>query len=104
MEVSWSAANARRLQRHALLPPASVETDPADIAAAICGAHAQVLSAAELSIALRIQQAKLLLVDGDLKVYEVAERVGFQSLPHFNRVFKQMTGQSPNEYRKWLNV
>lgn len=57
MEVSWSAANARRLQRHALLPPASVATDPADIAAAICGAHAQVLSAAESSIALRIQQA-----------------------------------------------
>ncbi|WP_072329473.1 MULTISPECIES: response regulator [unclassified Paenibacillus] len=53
---------------------------------------------------LRIMQAKHLLVDGELKVYEVAERVGFQSLPHFNRVFKQMTGQSPNEYRKWLNV
>ncbi|UQZ82042.1 putative response regulatory protein [Paenibacillus konkukensis] len=54
--------------------------------------------------ALRVQQAKLLLVDGERKVYEVAEQVGFQSLPHFNRVFKQMTGQSPKEYRKWLSV
>lgn len=54
--------------------------------------------------AVRIHQAKLLLVDGERKVYEVAERVGFQSLPHFNRVFKQLTGQSPNEYRKRLNV
>ncbi|MBP1964963.1 response regulator transcription factor [Paenibacillus aceris] len=53
---------------------------------------------------LRIRQAKHMLVDGELKVYEVAEQVGFQSLPHFNRVFKQLTGQSPNEYRKWLNV
>ncbi|MGG1518649.1 response regulator [Paenibacillus oryzisoli] len=54
--------------------------------------------------ALRIQQAKQLLVDGERKVYEVAELVGFQSLPHFNRVFKQLTGQSPNEYRKRLSV
>jgi hypothetical protein len=57
MEVSWPAANARRLQRHALLPAAPSETKPAEIAAAICGAHAQVLSAAELSIALRIQES-----------------------------------------------
>ena len=57
MPVSWPVANARRLQRHALLPPAPSGTDPAQIAAVICGAHAQVLSAAELSIALRIQGA-----------------------------------------------
>jgi hypothetical protein len=56
-KVSWPEANARRLQRHALLTPASSGTDPAEIAAVICGAHAQVLSAAELSIALRIQAA-----------------------------------------------
>ena len=57
MEVSWSAANARRLQRHALLPPAPSGTHPAQIAGVICGAHSQVLSAAELSLALRIQRA-----------------------------------------------
>jgi uncharacterized protein YukE len=56
-EVSWPVANVRRLQRHALLPPAPSGTDPAEIAAVICGAHAQVLSAAEVSIALRIHSA-----------------------------------------------
>jgi hypothetical protein len=56
-EVSWSAANVRRLQRHSLHPPAPSGTNPAEIAAAICGAHAQVLSAAEISLALRIQGA-----------------------------------------------
>jgi Winged helix DNA-binding domain len=56
-EVSWPAANLRRLQRHALLAPAPSVTEPAEIAAVICGAHAQVLSAAELSLALRIQAA-----------------------------------------------
>jgi Winged helix DNA-binding domain len=56
-DVSWPAANVRRLQRHALLPPAPSGTDPAEVAATICGAHAQVLSAAELSVALRIEGA-----------------------------------------------
>jgi hypothetical protein len=32
-EVSWRAANLRRLQRHALLTPAPSRTDPAEIAA-----------------------------------------------------------------------
>ncbi|NOU64645.1 response regulator [Paenibacillus sp. LMG 31461] len=54
--------------------------------------------------ALRIQQAKLLLIEGNLRIYEIAESVGFNSLPHFNRVFKQNTGQSPNEYRKSMGV
>ena len=34
-DVSWPAANVRRLQRHALLPPASSGTDPAEIAATV---------------------------------------------------------------------
>jgi uncharacterized protein YukE len=57
MDISWPAANVRRIQRHALHPPALPGTDPAEIAAVICGAHAQVLSAAELSLALRIRGA-----------------------------------------------
>jgi hypothetical protein len=61
-DVSWPAANVRRLQRHALLPPAPSGTDPAEVAATICGAHAQVLSAAELSVALRIEGATRMTV------------------------------------------
>jgi hypothetical protein len=57
LQVSWSTADARRLQRHARLATAPPGTDPAVIAAAICGAGAQVLSAAEVSIGLRIQGA-----------------------------------------------
>ncbi|HZG85418.1 helix-turn-helix domain-containing protein [Paenibacillus sp.] len=53
---------------------------------------------------IRIQEAKRLLVEDKLKVYEVAEQVGFQSLPHFNRVFKQYVGSSPNDYKKGLSV
>lgn len=56
--VSWTAASARRMARQGLLAPAAAaETSPADIAGRMLGAHAQVASAAELSIALRLDGA-----------------------------------------------
>jgi hypothetical protein len=51
--MSWAQACARRLDRHALSAPAA-DADPAGIVAAICGAHAQVLTAAQWSIGLRL--------------------------------------------------
>lgn len=54
VRVSWQEACARRLERHALARPAP-NSRPGDIADAVCGVHAQVLSAAELSIGLRME-------------------------------------------------
>src|SRR5690348_13770166 len=54
--LTWTGVTARRMDRHALAEPAP-DLDPAGIAARLCGAHAQVLSAAELSIARRIAGA-----------------------------------------------
>ena len=51
--LSWAEVCGRRLDRHALSAPLR-GARPADIVSTICGAHAQVLSAAELSIGLRI--------------------------------------------------
>jgi hypothetical protein len=45
------------MARHSLAEPAASGLDPAEIAGALCGAHAQVLSAAELSIGRRIAGA-----------------------------------------------
>jgi hypothetical protein len=54
--LSWTEVWARRLERHALA--AALEgARPADIVAGMCGAHAQILSAAELSIGLRLATA-----------------------------------------------
>ncbi|MFI6690578.1 winged helix DNA-binding domain-containing protein [Streptomyces sp. NPDC050433] len=50
--VTWAAANARRLARQGLTAPS--DGGPAAVAGAMVGAHAQVLSAAELSVALRL--------------------------------------------------
>lgn len=53
---------------------------------------------------IRVRRAKELLLEPDLKIYQVAEIVGFSSVPYFNRVFKNVTGWSPNEYRKGMGV
>jgi two-component system response regulator YesN len=52
----------------------------------------------------RIEKAKELLLVPELKIYEVADKVGFASLPHFNRIFKQEAGVTPLEYRKRLGI
>ena len=54
--LTWSGVTARRMARHALTGPAT-DLDPAGVARVLCGAHAQVLSAAELCIGRRIAGA-----------------------------------------------
>ena len=54
--LTWAGVTARRMARHALTEPAA-DVGPAEIAGVLCGAHAQVLSAAELSIGRRIAGA-----------------------------------------------
>ena len=48
---------------------------------------------------VRIEKSKNLLLNPNLRISEIAFEVGFQSLTHFNRVFKKVLGQSPTEYR-----
>lgn len=49
---------------------------------------------------VRIEQAKELLKNPELKVYEVAERVGYRNVDYFHKKFKKNIGNSPAEYRK----
>lgn len=49
---------------------------------------------------LRIEEAKSLLVQTDLRVYEIAERVGFGESKHFVSRFTVCCGCTPAEYRK----
>lgn len=47
----------------------------------------------------RVDDAKRLLVETDAAVKIIAEEVGFSSLASFNRVFKDITGESPSAFR-----
>src|ERR1022692_2875295 len=51
---------------------------------------------------VRIEKAKNLLLNPNLRVSEIGYEIGFQSLTHFNRVFKHVLNQSPTEYRTQL--
>jgi len=51
---------------------------------------------------VRIERARNLLLNRNLRISEIAYEVGFQSLTHFNRVFNRVLGQSPTVYRKAL--
>ena len=53
----------------------------------------------EILNGIRIEKAKQLLKDPALKIYDIAEQVGFSDLTHFSRVFKKLEGISANEYR-----
>ncbi len=51
-------------------------------------------------IALRVKLAALMLKDTSLTISEIVERLGFSDNAHFNKMFKKLTGYSPNLYRK----
>ena len=53
---------------------------------------------------VRVEKAKNLLLNPNLRVSEIAYEVGFQSLTHFNRIFRKKAGQSPTEYRQKLKL
>lgn len=46
----------------------------------------------------KIDKAKEMLLSGDMKIYEVADALGFESAYYFSKVFKKVYGHSPREY------
>jgi two-component system response regulator YesN len=53
---------------------------------------------------VRMYRAKLLLLDYRLKIYEIANQVGYENGEHFSRLFKDYYGVTPKEYRKRLDL
>ena len=49
---------------------------------------------------VRINKAKELLKETNLKVSDVCSKVGYVDFKHFAKTFKKRTGLSPNEFRK----
>ena len=48
---------------------------------------------------VRIRYAKQMLLDGSIRLEDIAESVGYNDKKYFSRVFKRETGYTPGEYR-----
>lgn len=49
---------------------------------------------------LRLARAQKLIETTELKMYEISERVGYNNVEHFNRMFKKYIGISPGDYKR----
>jgi len=52
---------------------------------------------------IRIDKAKELLKRTNLKIYEIAEKVGYKDVSYFSSIFKQFSGMKPLEYRNFAS-
>lgn len=48
----------------------------------------------------RMQEAKNMLKHSDMRIYEIAEKLGYKSKAYFSSAFQKYSGVTPNEYRK----
>jgi two-component system, response regulator YesN len=51
-------------------------------------------------IRIRMEKAEQLLHNPKLKVYEIADQLGYKSLTYFSRQFREYYGTSPGDFRK----
>jgi len=49
---------------------------------------------------VRVEHAKKLLLESDLKAHEVADQTGFSSIVHFSQAFHRITGSRPSKFRE----
>ncbi|KRF03651.1 hypothetical protein ASG89_02500 [Paenibacillus sp. Soil766] len=49
---------------------------------------------------VRLKKAQELLKDASIKIYEVANQVGYQDTHYFTKIFKKVVGVNPMEYRE----
>lgn len=48
----------------------------------------------------RVEDAKRLLLETDAPMQVICGQAGFNSLPSFNRVFRELTGETPGQFRR----
>ncbi len=49
---------------------------------------------------IRMEEAKKLLAETDLKIVEIAQKVGYENDKYFMKTFRSVCGVSPSEYRR----
>mgnify|MGYP000884138615 CR=1 FL=1 len=52
----------------------------------------------------RTEQAKVLLLNSNSSIAEIASKVGFSDPNYFSSVFKKISGTPPTDYKKWFKA
>ncbi|TDV57130.1 winged helix DNA-binding domain-containing protein [Actinophytocola oryzae] len=78
--MTWAQVCARRLDRHGLATP--LTGGPADVVSSVAGTHGQVMSAAEISIALRLENATRETVRTAVRTGELVKAFGPRGTVH----------------------
>jgi two-component system response regulator YesN len=51
---------------------------------------------------LRVEKAKLLIENGDVRIKDIIQQVGFQNYNYFFKVFKESANMTPLEYEEMM--
>jgi two-component system, response regulator YesN len=57
------------------------------------------ISVAEFFNRAKVRRAGVLLLESDLKWYEIAVKLGFNNIEYFTKIFKKKMGETPQNYR-----
>lgn len=52
---------------------------------------------------IKMEHAKLMLHDKNMRIYEIAQALGYKDTRYFSRLFEKYSGDKPTDYRKKLN-
>lgn len=52
----------------------------------------------------RMEEAKRMLMSPEVKVQDIADRLGYENPRYFSRAFKQLVGMTPKEYREQHSI
>lgn len=52
---------------------------------------------------IKMERAKLMLHDRNMRVYEIAQALGYKDTRYFSRLFEKYSGEKPTDYRKKMN-
>lgn len=58
------------------------------------------VSFSRFSSVLKVEYAKELIATGNYKTYQLSEMLGYSSTDYFTKIFKEITGKTPSEFKK----